>query len=63
MPAERSFIAVNKESLRNVSTQAYFIKNKAFNEIMSEFSEFDNFCRTRAIRRRAYLRYLEGELG
>jgi signal-transduction protein with cAMP-binding, CBS, and nucleotidyltransferase domain len=60
-PAERSFIAVNKQSNTTLSTMVYFCKPDDFNEILSDFDDFDKFVRTRAIRRKAYIRYLEEE--
>ena len=60
-PAERSFVAVNKKLTLGVSTQIYFCKPSDFIAILDDFDEFDRFVRTRAIRRRAYIRYLENE--
>lgn len=40
-------------------TQVYYCEPKDFNKTLAEFAEFGNFCRSRALRRRAYIRYLE----
>lgn len=60
-PAERSYVAVNKKMVADVSTQVYFCKPEDFNAILYDFDDFDTFVRTRSIRRRAYIRYLEKE--
>jgi hypothetical protein len=39
----------------------YFCKPDDFNAILDDFDDFDTFVRTRSIRRRAYIRYLEKE--
>jgi hypothetical protein len=48
--------------MSDVSTQIYFCKQDEFLLILQEFKEFDLFVRTRAIRRRAYIRYLETKI-
>lgn len=40
----------------------YFVKPEDFHAILNDFEDFDQFVRTRAIRRRAYVRYLELEI-
>lgn len=60
--AERSYVATNAHEFPSISTQYYFIKPHDFTSILNEFEEFDKFQRTRAIRRRAYIRYLEQEV-
>jgi hypothetical protein len=49
-------------SLVDVNTCAFFLKSDDFNNLLGDFPEFDQFIRTRAIRRRAYFRYLESEM-
>lgn len=60
--AERSYVAVNRHSLFDAPTQVYYIKPNDFHAILDEFEEFDKFQRTRAIRRRAYIRFVEQEV-
>lgn len=62
MPAERSYIAVNRSHQSDLQTHIYYIKPDDFLAILSEFTEFNKFQRTRAMRRRAYFRYIEQEL-
>jgi tRNA(Ser,Leu) C12 N-acetylase TAN1 len=39
----------------------YYCKPNDICEILGDFDDFDKFVRTRAIRRKAYIRYLEDE--
>lgn len=57
--AERSYIATNINHQSDVFTQVYFIKPNDFHAIMSISQDFDKFQRTRALRRRAYVRHIE----
>lgn len=61
-PAERTYTAVNKKMVEDISTQVYYCQSDDFSAILEDFDDFDKFVRTRAIRRRAYFRHLENEL-
>lgn len=61
-PAERSYVAINRKMSSDVSTQVYFCRPDDFNHILSDFDDFDKFVKTRALRRRAYIRYLDAEM-
>jgi len=45
-----------------VNTQIYFCKPEDFLQILLDFDDFDKFVQARAMRRRAYVRYLENEM-
>ena len=60
--AERSYIAINKKMSFEVNTQIYFCKPEDFLQILLDFDDFDKFVQARAMRRRAYVRYLENEM-
>lgn len=40
-PAERSYIAVNRQSLLDVTTEVYFVKPDDFHAILNDFEDFD----------------------
>ena len=60
--AERSYIAVNKDEIPKMNTNVYIVNADTFNELLLDYSDFDKFCRTRAIRRRAYIRFRDREI-
>jgi hypothetical protein len=42
-PAERSYVAINRNMVSELPTQVYFIKPQDFHSILAEFVEFDKF--------------------
>ena len=46
----------------DVATAVYFVKPDDFHAILNDFEDFDFFVRTRAIRRRAFVRHLESQV-
>lgn len=61
-PSERSYIAINDRNDPTVSTQFYFIKPEYFHLMMEDFKDLNTLIKTRAIRRRAYFRFIEQEV-
>ena len=53
---------MNKSHQSDLQTQVYFIKPDDFHDILNVFQDFNKFQRTRAMRRRAYVRYIEEEM-